>query len=196
MVDGSMISKKEMETVLVKELKRNKEYHEVLKIVKSNTKGKIWLIGGAVSRNIIKAIYEYSQPRCDFDFLVEKLKDKLVIPSGWTLTKNRLNNPRLRRGHTEVDIVPLKTAEYILQNKLKPSINNFLAGTPLDVQSLAFDIETEKLVGPLGIKALQKKEIHINNSKRFLARAQRKSLTPEEFLQQTAKSLKFKAVFQ
>jgi len=191
-----MISKKEMEHCLVKELKKNTEYHEVLKIVKSNAKGKIWLIGGAASRNIIKAIYKYSQPKSDFDFLVEKLNGKLIIPSGWKLTKNRLNNPRLIRGYTEVDIVPLKTAEYILQNKLKPSIRNFLAGTPLDIQSLAFDIEKKKLIGPLGIKALQKKEVRINNSKRFLARAQRKSLTPEELLQQTAKSLKFKPIFQ
>lgn len=191
-----MINKKEMEDALVKELKENKEYAEVLDIVKKNTQGKIWLIGGAVSRNIIKAIYKYSQPQYDFDFLVEKLNEKLIIPPGWKLTKNRLNNPRLIRRDTEVDIVPLKTAEYILQNKLKPSIKNFLAGTPLDIQSLAFDIDKGKLVGTLGIKALQKKEVRINNSKRFLARAQRKSLTPEELLQQTAKSLKFKPVFQ
>lgn len=185
-----------MEKALIEELKKSKEYLEALKIVKSNSQGKIWLIGGMVSRSIIKSIYGHLQLKHDLDFLVEKLNNKLVIPKNWKISKNRFENPKLIKGNTEVDIVPLETAEYIRENKLKPSIKNFLAGTPLDIQAVAFDIEKEKLIGPLGIKALQKKEVRINNSKRFLARTQRKSRTSEELLQQTAKSLKFKPIFQ
>ncbi len=191
-----MITHKTMEKALIEELKKSKEYLEALKIVKSNSQGKIWLIGGMVSRSIIKSIYGHLQLKHDLDFLVEKLNNKLVIPKNWKISKNRFENPKLIKGNTEVDIVPLETAEYIRENKLKPSIKNFLAGTPLDIQAVAFDIEKEKLIGPLGIKALQKKEVRINNSKRFLARTQRKSRTSEELLQQTAKSLKFKPIFQ
>ncbi len=190
-----MVTKKEMESALIRELKNNKEYLEVLEIVKSNSQGKIWLIGGIVSRSIIKLIYGRLQLKHDLDFLVEKLNKKLVIPSSWKLAKNRFSNPKLIKGGTEVDIVPLKTAEHILRNKLTPSIKNFLVGTPLDIQSLAFDIEKEKLIGSLGIKALQRKEVRINNSKPFLAKAKRKKISPEELLQQTAKSVGFKAVF-
>ena len=190
-----MISKKDMEYFLVKELKKSKEYLEALKIVKYNSQGKIWLIGGMVSRSIIKSIYGHVQLKHDLDFLVEKLNNKLIIPKNWKISKNRFENPKLIKRNTEVDIVPLESAEYITENKLKPSIKNFLAGTPLDIQSLAFGIKKGKLVGSLGIKALQKKEVRINNSKRFLAKAKRKSLTPEELLQQKAKSLGFKPVF-
>ena len=191
-----MISKKEMENALAKELKDNKEYAEVLNIVKKNTLGKIWLIGGAVSRNIIKAIYKYSQPQHDFDFLVEKLKEDLIVSVDWKIAKNKFNNPKFIRGNTEVDIVPLETVESILERKLKPTIEHFLTGTPLDIQSLVFDVDKKELIGDLGIKALQRKEIRINNKKRFLAKAQRKGLTPEELLQQKAKSLGFKAIFK
>lgn len=188
-------TKKEMQKALLEELKNNKEYQEVLKIVKANTKGKIWLIGGTVSRSIIKSIYGHSQPKHDLDFLVEGLNDKLITPKGWKISKNRFGNPRLIKGKLEVDIVPLKIAEYIVENKLKSSIKNFLAGTPIDIQALAFDIHNEKLIGPLGIKALQRKEVRINNYKRFSAKAKRKGLTPQELLQQKAKNLWFKAVF-
>ena len=191
-----MITRTEMENALVEELKKNKGYLEALEIVRSNSQGKIWLIGGTVSRSIIKSLYSHVQLKHDLDFLVEKLNNKLVIPKNWKISKNRFDNPKLIKGNTEVDIVPLETAEYIRENKLKPSIKNFLAGTPLDVQFLAFDIEKEKLIGHLGIKALQKKEVRINNSKRFLAKAQRKGLTSDELLQQTAKSLGFKPIFK
>jgi len=194
--DGSVITRTEMENALVEELKKNKGYLEALEIVRSNSQGKIWLIGGTVSRSIIKSLYSHVQLKHDLDFLVEKLNNKLVIPKNWKISKNRFDNPKLIKGNTEVDIVPLETAEYIRENKLKPSIKNFLAGTPLDVQFLAFDIEKEKLIGHLGIKALQKKEVRINNSKRFLAKAQRKGLTSDELLQQTAKSLGFKPIFK
>ncbi len=196
MEDGSVITRTEMENALVEELKKNKGYLEALEIVRSNSQGKIWLIGGTVSRSIIKSLYSHVQLKHDLDFLVEKLNNKLVIPKNWKISKNRFDNPKLIKGNTEVDIVPLETAEYIRENKLKPSIKNFLAGTPLDVQFLAFDIEKEKLIGHLGIKALQKKEVRINNSKRFLAKAQRKGLTSDELLQQTAKSLGFKPIFK
>ena len=183
-----------MESALLEELKKNKEYLEALNIVKSNSEGRIWLIGGMVSRSIIKSIYGHVQLKHDLDFVVEKLNRKLVIPKNWKISKNRFENPKLTKGNTKVDIVPLETAEYIKENNLKPLIKNFLAGTPFDIQSLAFDIKKEKLIGPLGIKALQQREVHINNSKRFLARAQRKSLAPEKLLQRTAKSLGFKFI--
>jgi len=191
-----MITHKTMEKALMRELKKSKEYLEASRIVRSNSQGKIWLIGGTVSRSIIKAIYGHQKVQHDLDFLVEKLNNKLVIPKNWKIAKNRFDNPKLIKGNTEVDIVPLESAEYITENKLKPSIKHFLAGTPLDIQSLAFDINKGKLVGSLGIKALQKKEVRINNSKRFLAKAKRKGLTPEELLQHTAKSLGFKPVFK
>ncbi|MEK6899596.1 MAG: hypothetical protein AABX05_00580 [Nanoarchaeota archaeon] len=184
-----------METILIGELKTNKEYQEALTIVKSNSKGKIWLIGGIVSRSIIKSAYGNLQLKHDIDFLVEKLNDHLVIPPGWKETKNKFNNPKLIKEDIEVDIVPLGTSEFIRQNKLKPSIKNFLAGTPLDIQSLAFDIQDRKLIGDLGIKALQRKEVRVNNSKRLLAKAQRKNLSPQKLLQKIAKSLGFKAIF-
>ncbi len=152
-------------------------------------------MGGIVSRSIIKSLYRHSQPQHDFDFLVKKLKDPLVVPSEWKINKNRFNNPKLIRGNIEVDVVPLETVESVLERKLKPTIANFLTGTPLDIQSLIFDVDKKELIGDLGIKALQRKEVRINNKKRFSAKAQRKGLTPPELLQQIAKSLGFKPVF-
>ena len=143
-------TKKEMESALIEELKNNKDYLEALEIVQSNSKGEIWLIGGIISRSIIKSIYGYLPLKHDLDFLVEGLNEKLVIPPSWKLAKNWFNNPKLIKGETEIDIVPLKTAVYIDENKLKPTIKNFLAGTPIDIQSLAFDIRERKLIGSLG----------------------------------------------
>lgn len=195
MEEGILITKKEMEKALIRELEKNKEYVEVVNIVRKNTQGRIWLMGGAVSMNIIKSLYGYSQPQHDFDFLVKKLKENIIVPTYWKITRNRFNNPKLIKGSIEVDIVPLETVESILERKLKPTITNFLTGTPLDIQSLVFDIDKKELIGDLGIKALQRKEVRINNKKRFSAKAQRKGLTPQELLHQITKSLGFKPVF-
>ena len=64
-----MITHKTMEKALMRELKKSKEYLEASRIVRSNSQGKIWLIGGTVSRSIIKEIYGHQKVQHDLDFL-------------------------------------------------------------------------------------------------------------------------------
>ena len=48
------------------------EFHEAITIVKSNSKGKVWLIGGSIYRTIANQLYNVQKPSVDFDFIIEK----------------------------------------------------------------------------------------------------------------------------
>ena len=50
--DGKSLGK-----ILFSSLITNRDYHEAIKIVRKNTKGKIWLVGGTVSRTLINTLY-------------------------------------------------------------------------------------------------------------------------------------------
>lgn len=56
------------------------EFKESLEIVKSNSEGDVWLIGGFVCRSIIQGLYGVPMSDdVDLDFIVEKSK-KLICP--------------------------------------------------------------------------------------------------------------------
>ncbi|HLD05561.1 MAG TPA: hypothetical protein VJG90_07610 [Candidatus Nanoarchaeia archaeon] len=51
-------------------LQDNPTYEEALEIVRKNSTGKIWIIGGFVARNIAYQLYGHPEPNSDFDFIV------------------------------------------------------------------------------------------------------------------------------
>ena len=51
-------------------------YEDIVELVKNNSEGEIFLVGGTVSRTLASALYGGNQKNQDFDFVVEKLKKK------------------------------------------------------------------------------------------------------------------------
>lgn len=173
-----------------------REYNEAYQIVKRNSSGKIWLIGSFVFRTIAHQMYGAEKPEdVDLDFIVERPAENFNLPPGWKAKKNRFGNPKFVNGRTQIDYVPLKNIYSILKRGLAPTIENFLTGVPLNVQSLAFDTQEEKIVGERGIDSLKRKVVEVVDLDLARYAAQKKGITLEEMIRRKAEELGFTPVF-
>ena len=180
--------------ILINRLRENKNFDEVISIIKNNSRGNIFLVGGTVSRTLATELYGGNQKNQDFDLVVDILNEVLEIPEGWTVTHHKFNNPTFKRGDIEVDIFPLSDHQYIKKNKLKPTIENYLAGVPFSFQALVFDIKHEKLIGKDGIKALKDRKFKVHNMESAKEVAKRKGVSINERMMQKAKSMNFEII--
>ena len=189
--------KSEYTAVFEKFLKESPDFPEIFDIAKRNSQGRIWIIGGFVYRNIIRNIYgEISEPEeIDIDFLIEKSSKKrdLYAPEGCDLKITDYGNPYLVRGKTRIDLNYLFSFHSIHARKLRPRFKHFFTGTPMDIQSIAYDL-TDKSVGVTGwrgIGAIKRKIVRINNLEEAKFEAQNRGLKIEDLVIQKAKELNF-----
>jgi tRNA nucleotidyltransferase/poly(A) polymerase len=177
--------------LLLQKLKELESFEEVISIVKSNSQGNIYLVGGTVSRTLASAIYGDCQMDQDFDFVVDKVEKELDIPDGWNVTHHKFGNPTFRKGELEIDIFPLSDHPHIKKDNKAPTIDNFLEGVPFTIQALAFDIRNNRLIGKTGIEALRNKRFKVNNAEQAKDVAKRKGVNVNERMMQKAKSMNF-----
>lgn len=154
--------------------------------------GNLWLIGGVVYKTLNKLLYgtkiqgtmkEFS----DVDILSENLK-KEINSRGYELTYTSLGEPRLRDGDFQIDLIKLANVDYIKRNNLVPSIENYLISTSTDVQSIAYDLRNERLLG-IGVSALLRRKISINNRDMLESYCKLRGITPQNYLEKLSKSL-------
>jgi hypothetical protein len=173
-----------------------KELEEAIDIIKKNSSGRIWLIGGFVYRNIASQIYGIPRPEVDLDFVVEIPAETFNLPSGWTIETNRFGNPKFVNGNKKIDYVPINTLYSIKYRELEPSIENYLSGTPLTIQSIVYDIYKSKIiVGEKFMGALTHKVVEVQNLYLAEYSAQQKETTLKKMIRKKANSLQFRAVF-
>jgi len=170
------------------------EYQESLCLVKKNSEGRVWLIGGFIFRNLIHELYGGSLPQFDLNFIVERSKTPLLADDAWTIKENRNGNPKLIKGTISIDFIPLDSVHSIQRRRLRPTIENYLSGVPLSVQSLAYSVDEKKLMGEVGINSILNKKIAINDYEEFLYTTERKGLKGFELLTEKATQLGFGAV--
>ncbi len=126
----------------------------------------------------------------DLDFIVEKpLPIKLA--ADWKIVNNSYGNPKLIGPHFEIDYIPLNNINSIIRRGLDPTIDNFLSGTPLNVQSIAFDITDNKVIGDVGIKSIQEKIVSVNNKEQAEYSAKKKAVTVTELVTNIANQFNF-----
>ena len=176
---------------LANQLEKNKKFKESLDIVRKNSSGKIWLIGGGLSRNLSNLIYGGTKEGHDFDFIVEERKKKIILPGGWKMKRNKYGSPKFICGKISVDFIPLNTISSIKRRGLRPTIRNFLTGTPFTIQSMAYDFDRKKILGRKGLRALRKKIFKINNLEQALIYASKKGLSLDALIIKKAKSMNF-----
>ncbi len=167
------------------------EFKESIEIVKSNSKGNIYLIGGFVCRSIIQEMYGTPVSKdVDLDFIVEE-EQPISLPDGWSMDVNSYGNPKLIGPKYEIDYIPLKSIHSILRRGLEPTIENFLSGTPLNVQSIVYDVTNNKVIGDIGIKSIMDKIISVNNKEQAEHSANKKGVSVEEFVKDIAGQFNF-----
>jgi len=171
------------------------EFKEAVEIIKNNSEGRAWLIGGFVCRSIIQELYGVPMSEdVDLDFIVEKAVP-INVPDGWKIEQNSYGNPKLIGPTYEIDYIPLSNLHSIIRRNLEPTIENFLTGTPLNVQSIAFDITNNKVVGDIGIKSIKERVIAINDLEQAKHRAEKKGVNPNDLVTDIAEQFNFKAVY-
>ncbi len=180
--------------ILINRLRKNKNFEEIISIVKNNSQGNIYLVGGTVSRTLATELYGGTQKNQDFDFVVDILNDNLKIPDGWIVEYHKFGNPTFKKDDIEIDIFPISDHQYIKENKLEPTIENFLAGVPFSIQALVFDIKREILIGDEGIDALKKRKFKVHNVESAKEVARRKGVSINERMMQKAKSMNFEII--
>jgi hypothetical protein len=181
-------------SILIEKLDELSDYKKALEVVTLNAEGRIWLIGGIVSRVLIERLYETPQGNYDFDFLVENLKEELVVPTGWTVVRTKHGNPTFIKGDLEVDLFPIATHHFIKSRHLEPTIDNFFRGVPFTIQAIAFDVRTQKVIGKTGMIALEKREYRVNNLEEAQAMSSAKGITINERILKKAESMGLKPV--
>ena len=170
-------------------------YQEALHIVQLNSRGKIWLIGGFVYRTLAHLQYDTQKPAVDLDFIVEHPTITRTLPEGWTEQKNRFGNPKWINGNQQIDYVPL-TNIYMLQTRgLEPTIDNFLAHTPLSIQAIVFNIGEKKLQGERGLDALRRKVVEVLDLDMAKYAASKKGKSINEYILTLAENLGFTPIF-
>lgn len=184
--------------VFEKFLKESPDFPEIFDIAKRNSQGKIWIIGGFVYRNIIRNIYgEIPEPEIvDIDFMLERSSKErdLYTPKGWDFKISEYGNPYLVREKTRIDLNYLRSFHSITTRKLEPNMEHFFTGTPLNIQSIAYDLTDKNVgvIGECGIDAIKRRLVKINNLEEAEYDAQIKGVGLEEFVIKKAEELEFK----
>lgn len=176
-------------------IENNENYRIAYDIVRRNSKGKIWLIGGALSRNLTQLVHGTPQESFDFDFVVEEEVENIIIPDGWEIEKNKFGNPKFVNGELSIDFVPIKTFESIIRNDLEPTIENVLSKTPFTIQALVYDTEDKKIIGDVGLEAFENKIFEVNSLEDAKILANKKGIELNELILKKAKSMGFEARF-
>ncbi|MDP2685379.1 MAG: hypothetical protein Q8P20_10205 [bacterium] len=172
------------------------EFQEALDIVRSNSRGNYWLVGGFVYRSIASALYGLDKPSVDLDFIVESTAEEISLPKSWKKKSNRYGNPKfIREDGLTIDFVPLKNVSSIRRRGLLATIENFLTGTPLNVQSIIYDVMHNQIKGNIGIKALLDKSVAVNDLEQAEIYSKLKGKPVNEIICEKALALGFTPVF-
>ena len=163
---------------------------EVLELVKNNSKGKIWLVGGFLYKNLASAFFGGESYNYDIDFIVEERNVILKEVFGWSIQTNNYGSHNYVREGNKMSFTDIRKAIRVsgLQN---PTIEEFIKETPLNVQSVTYDLSAGKITGEKGIEALKEKIVEVNNKDQAEFYAKRKGKTLEDIIKEKAQELNF-----
>ncbi len=166
-------------------------YKEALDLVRINSDGQIWLIGGSVYRTIASVWHGSQSKIVDFDFIVEKATPNITVPLGWEMKVNSFGNPKFMCGGNVVDFIPVATVKPIVDRNLMPTIENVLAATTLGIQAVAYDVFKKEIFGSVGLGDLEAKIVRVNDRLSF----SEYKMPIEQLIKNKAEELGFEAVY-
>lgn len=176
-------------------VEKNDEYNEAVAILRNNDVRRIWLIGGFVYRTIASNLYGTEPPKIDLDFIIDHTPENPTLPIGWWIEKNNFGNYKYIRKNLSLDIVPITNIHSIVTNNLEPTIENYLLGTPLTIQSIAYDVSQKKVIGEVGISAALTQTVAVHNAEAMQYLSEKYDRSINSYILEKASSLGFKGEF-
>jgi hypothetical protein len=171
----------------------NPTFIETLNLVRKNSSGKFWIIGGFLYKNLARSLYGGDAYEEDIDFIVEQRKEKIKDIPGWQIYVNNYGVENYQRTGNKMSFTDIRKAIRVSGLK-NPTIDEFIQETPLNIQSIAYDMEENMIIGHKGIQALESRIININNQGQADFYAQRKGKKIEEIISDKARELGFNVV--
>lgn len=115
----------------------------------------------------------------------------LSLSDGWSARHNRHGNPKLVRRDLSIDLIPFASAHQIQSRGIEPTIEIYLIGVPLTIQSIAYDVASRKLIGEIGLRALATRTVGVNDPRELAYCVARKGVDEKDYVLRTAASLGF-----
>jgi len=178
-------------------LEQDNEFNDALQIVKQNCLGKIWMIGGGVYKNLIKIFYPNTHLKInDLDFLVEQREsyEDFVLPKNYSISYSRFFGIKLD-GKMKIDIIEIEQFMPSAINFVEPTIGNFLLHSPLNIQSIAYDVFEKRVIGDVGINAIKEKKVCVNNYDSVVFCSRIRNMTVRDMIKEQAEALNFEPVY-
>lgn len=188
--------RKEYEKAYKQEIRKDEMFEKVIEIGRKNSLGKLWIVGGYVYRKIIEKIYGNKTSRdfdvIDVDFLAEQLNMRQpYVPEGWELKITDYTNPYLVKDNYRVDLNDMRNFHSILVRNLSPRISHFFTGTPLNIESIAWDCDEKNIFGKRGIESISRRVVKVNNMKEAKYEAKKRGVSVEKLIRKKAEQLGF-----
>ncbi len=142
------------------------------------TAGKIYAIGGSVTREILFRMRdpEYNHfidywnawdmgtpAHRDLDFIVEKILEDFKVPYGWDMEINTFGGIKFKGNVTIIDLWELGKHDPCTRHGLNYTIENVLQLAPLTTQAIAVDLMHNRIIGEAGLNALKTHTVAINH---------------------------------
>lgn len=182
-------------TKLMKEAVRSDPcWPEVARTVFMNSRGRVWLIGGYVTRSLAAALYGSSRTFSDYDFVVEEVRSHPMWRPGWTVNRNRYGNQKFTYGHLSIDLIPITHLSHI-HRLFFPFEEKTSSGAPLNIQSIAVDLNTFEVAGEVGITALFDKVVAVDDIAQAREFARKKERLLRDIISEKARDHGFRAEF-
>lgn len=163
---------------------------EVFDLVNRNSNGKIWLFGGYLYRNLIAALYGRKPYSYDIDFIVEERNEMLENVTGWNIKVNSYGVENYERMTNRTSITDIRKVVRV-EGLKNFTIEEVITGTPLNIQSIAYDLQENRIIGQRGIEALRAKLIKVNNIAQAKFYAERKGKELKDIVIEKAEELGF-----
>jgi hypothetical protein len=168
-------------------------------IVTRNQSGNVWLIGGSVFRRIVSALYGTPMAiGTDYDFIVENPITP-QLPSEWKTELNHYGNTKLigpsidGASQIKIDYIPITNISSIIRRGLSPTVENLLTGTPLTIQSIAYHLNSQTVVGDIGMASIRSRLVAVNDVQEATDYASKKNLSLTDLVTRMSSSLGFTA---
>lgn len=186
----------DLTNLFLKTVENDTDFKEAVNLVKKNSSGNIWLVGGFLYQNLTAELYGLPKKKAkDIDFIVENLKEKIILPKNWKEKVTGYGNPKLVKSDgLIIDLVPLDNINSIIRRGLLATIENYLTGVPLNIQSIVFDVNSNNVFGDIGIKAMFNKVVIINDLKQAKINSKHKKKPINQIVKEKAELLGFSFV--
>jgi len=202
-------------TAIMQKVMAHADFHVVADIVRRNTSGKIYLVGGKVYRTAIELIHGYkcNSEGVDWDFLCigEVVEPRRAyvrddwVPNEGEYDGSKANSMCLKHYSTsnsnytpqsifsptivkKIDIIGIKDVMLATANPTG-QLEDYLNIVPLTVQSIALSADSASypsLYGRVGMKSIETRTVAVNNEIGALGR-----LNVPKYLRQKAENLQF-----